>query len=572
MTTEIINEVGKVTESLHAKQRALNHFSIAFMGRTKAGKSTLHAIITQDGWDSIGVGKQCTTRFNRVYEFENIQIIDTPGVGAAAEGGRDDEEVAKSIIDEADIICYVVTNDSIQEAEFQFLKVLKERAKPLIILLNVKYNLRDSRRLEHFLKNPDKLFALEGKNGIGGHIDRIRRYAKEHYTNNYFDIVPVMLLAAQLSSEPEHQENKEKLFQASRIQDFLDSIRESLIKHGTIRRSQTFLGSTVGSIKHPDEWVTRQQQEYQKLIDILKKKRQSIPKDISQAQEDALEYLQQQIEKVFQKAEKAIPEFAAYYCEKNESEKNHGWKQKLRSINFEKRLENTYEQAANKFKDKVKESLEEIGKELELIYQLDSDNFRFSQQDSFNIRRLLEISARILALAGSIFLFVVPPVGIAMTIIGVGLKVISNLFKSEREKYYELVEELETKLEEQKLVFLKEINQSFNQSCSSVSDNINQYFDELIQGLEAIATQLKKAKTELDDATNDLNCAYAKRIIDWSLERYNPLNNKKIEKTIAKVERNFGEKIEIIIKSKLQPKKSLEEMKQVLQEDISITS
>ena len=244
---------------------------------------------------------------------------------------------------------------------------MKERAKPLIILLNVKYNLRNSRRLEHFLKNPDKLFALEGKNGIGGHIDRIRRYAKEHYTNNYFDIVPVMLLAAQLSSEPEHQENKEKLFQASRIQDFLNSIRESLIKHGKIRRSQTFLGSTVGSIKHPDEWVTRQQQEYQKLIDILKKKRQSIPKDISQAQEDALEYLQQQIEKVFQKAEKAIPEFAAYYCEKNESEKNHGWKQKLRSINFEKRLENTYEQAANKFKDKVKESLEEIGKELELI-------------------------------------------------------------------------------------------------------------------------------------------------------------------------------------------------------------
>ena len=438
---------------------------------------------------------------------------------------------------------------------------MKERAKPLIILLNVKYNLRDSRRLEHFLKNPDKLFALEGKNGIGGHIDRIRRYAKEHYANNYFDIVPVMLLAAQLSSEPEHQENKEKLFQASRIQDFLDSIRESLIKHGTIRRSQTFLGSTVGSIKHPDEWVTRQQQEYQKLIDILKKKRQSIPKDISQAQEDALEYLQQQIEKVFQKAEKAIPEFAAYYCEKNESEKNQGWKQKLRSINFEKRLENTYEQAANKFKDEVKESLEEISKELELIYQLDSDNFRFSQQDSFNIRRLLEISARILALAGRIFLFVVLPVGIAMTIIGVGLKVISNLFKSEREKYDELVEELETKLEEQKLVFLKEINQSFDQSCSSVSDNINQYFDELIQGLEAIATQLKKAKTELDDTTNDLNCAYAKRIIDWSLERYNPLNNKTIEKTIAKVERNFGEKkIEIITKSKLQPKKSLEEL------------
>lgn len=33
---------------------------------------------------------------------------------------------------------------------------------------------------------------------------------------------------------------KEKLFKASRIQDFLDSIRESLINHGTIRRSPIY--------------------------------------------------------------------------------------------------------------------------------------------------------------------------------------------------------------------------------------------------------------------------------------------------------------------------------------------
>ena len=178
LDTHIIQELDKVKESHQAKERALGYFTIAFMGRTKAGKSTLHSIITQDGWSSIGVGKQRTTRFNRIYEWKNIRIIDTPGIGAADAGGRDDEEIAKSIVDEADVICYVVTNDSIQEAEFKFLKLLKEKAKPLIILLNLKHNLRDSRRLQHFLKNPDKLFAKDGKSGIGGHIDRICRYAK----------------------------------------------------------------------------------------------------------------------------------------------------------------------------------------------------------------------------------------------------------------------------------------------------------------------------------------------------------------------------------------------------------
>lgn len=149
LTAEIIKEIGNVRESLRAKQRALNHFSIAFMGKTKAGKSTLHAIITNEGWEAIGVGKQRTTRLNWVYEWKNIRIIDTPGIGAP--NGKTDEEIARSVIDESDIICYVVTNDSIQEPEFSFLKVLKEKAKPLIILLNVKHNLRDPRRLENFL-------------------------------------------------------------------------------------------------------------------------------------------------------------------------------------------------------------------------------------------------------------------------------------------------------------------------------------------------------------------------------------------------------------------------------------
>ncbi|MEM8719906.1 MAG: GTPase [Cyanobacteria bacterium P01_G01_bin.39] len=338
LDTQIIRELDKVKESYQAKQRALNYFSIAFMGRTKAGKSTLHSIITQEGWESIGVGKQRTTRFNRVYEWKNIRIIDTPGIGAADAGGRDDEEVAKSIVDEADVICYVVTNDGIQEKEFEFLEQLKAKAKPLIILLNLKYNLRDSRRLQHFLKNPNKLFAKEGKSGISGHIDRIRRHVTKNY-NDYFDIVPVMLLAAQLSGESEHQKDKDKLYKASRIQDFLDSIRESLIKYGTIRRSQTFLGSTVGAIKKPDEWVTQQKQGYRNFSNTLKSKQEKICKDINKAQRDNCKYLEQQIVAIFQEVINSIPRFAENNWKANEQELNKAWKQNIKDIGLEKRIQ-----------------------------------------------------------------------------------------------------------------------------------------------------------------------------------------------------------------------------------------
>ncbi|MEM9217911.1 MAG: GTPase [Cyanobacteria bacterium P01_F01_bin.150] len=73
----ILKSMETVQREFKAKERSLSHFSIAFMGKTKVGKSTLHAVITKQGWDGIGVGKQRTTRHNQVYEWKNIRIIDT---------------------------------------------------------------------------------------------------------------------------------------------------------------------------------------------------------------------------------------------------------------------------------------------------------------------------------------------------------------------------------------------------------------------------------------------------------------------------------------------------------------
>jgi tRNA U34 5-carboxymethylaminomethyl modifying GTPase MnmE/TrmE len=308
LQNEISNQIEDVRRSLRSKESALSHFTITFMGKTKAGKSTLHAILSHQGWDAIGYGKQRTTRENRVYEWNNIRVIDTPGIGAP--GGKSDEEIAKSVIEESDLICYVVTNDSIQETEFQFLHLLKQHSKPLIILLNVKQNLRDTRRLDYFIKHPDKPFAMTGKSSLDGHIKRIRRYAKEHYTNDYFPIVPVMLLAAQLSDEPKHQHHKAALFKASRMQDFLDALQQSIINYGTIRRSQTLLGSTVYAINAPHNWVKQQAEGYQELAKTLSQKQKNLQEQTKMAQQDSFEDLKTQIDAIFNQAINAVPSFA----------------------------------------------------------------------------------------------------------------------------------------------------------------------------------------------------------------------------------------------------------------------
>ncbi|NEP00187.1 MAG: GTPase [Symploca sp. SIO2E9] len=575
LSTEIIKEIEGVRESLRAKQRALNHFSIAFMGKTKAGKSTLHAIITCGGWDAIGTGMQRTTRLNRVYEWNNIRIIDTPGIGAP--GGKTDEEIAQSVIEESDVICYVVTNDSIQETEFGFLRLLKEKAKPLIILLNVKQNLRDSRRLEYFLKDSNKLFAMEGKSGLDGHIRRIREYAKKHYTNDYFEIIPVMLLAAQMASEPEHKKIKDKLFKASRVQDFLDSIRESLVKHGTIRRSQTLLGSTVGAVEHPYNWVTQQAEVYKHLTDTLKNERRNFNNDVQKTQQYACDLLLQEIEDIFQEVLNAVPDFAEDYWDATEYEMNLGWEEELKYIGFEERLQIAYEETSQEFNQEVQQALEEIGHELQLVIKLSGGNLRFYEQDvGIFDRNFMRIGGTVLAIAGTVTSFLAFPIGISITIVGGVIGMISGWFKSRNQKRREAVQKISnsliSQLESNEKDILKQAKSNFTNSCDHVASSINTYFDELIQGLDAIAIHLEAAKSKLSQTDNYLNRAYAKRIIDWCCEQYEPLTDESIHKTIATVKRDFGRSIHIQTKSNCKRRKSLDKINLILEEDVSIQS
>jgi GTP-binding protein EngB required for normal cell division/uncharacterized tellurite resistance protein B-like protein len=574
---DIIKELLLVRESLYSKQRALNHFSIAFMGRTKAGKSTLHAIITREGWDAIGVGTQRTTRLNRVYEWKNIRIIDTPGIGAP--GGKSDEEIAKSIVDESDVICYVVTNDSIQETEFQFMKLLKEKTKPLIILLNVKHNLRDSRRLEHFLKNPNKLFEMEGNSGIGGHFERIHRYAKQQYANDYFSIVPVMLLAAQMNNEPEHQEIKDKLFKASRIQDFLDSIRESLVKYGAIRRSQTLLGSTVGAIDSPYQWVNEQINIYEKLIQTLKNKREDIKRKITKAEDDIYRGLKSEIDSIFVSAINSIQLFAEKHYKDNQESFNAGWEKKLKEIRFQERIQSAYEDAGKKFNQEVQEVIAEVGTELDLIVKLSADkDFNLKEHDKkpfwanrgFITGVLSGVAALLIILPGGIPALAVIP------FIATAIGSITSWFKSEDQKRREAVEKIRKSLTEQlnktKDKVNSDLKNSFSSYCNSATTNITQYFDELIGGLEAINQNLKTANNQVNIANNYLNKAYAKRIIDWSVDKYEQLTEEGIKNTISQVDRQFGHKLTIHTKLELEILKSQSDIQAILQEDIVIKS
>ncbi|HEY9747724.1 MAG TPA: hypothetical protein V6C63_03550, partial [Allocoleopsis sp.] len=117
---------------------------------------------------------------------------------------------------------------------------------------------------------------------------------------------------------------------------------------------------------------------------------------------------------------------------------------------------------------------------------------------------------------------------------------------------------------------LQQAENDFRKYSNSVAVSIDQYFDELIEGLSKIAIHLGESQKKLTEAANYLNRAYAKRIIDYCLEQREPLTGANIGKSLLRVKRDFGRSIIISTKSPLQSKKSLNELKEVLQENISI--
>ncbi len=207
------------------------------MGRTKAGKSTLHYIMCNEGREFIGKGAQRTTRFNRVFSWNKLKIIDTPGIGAGEEEGKKDEAIALSILSQADMICFVLIDDTIQNDILDLLDKIAEYYKPMLIVLNHKEDIGKKSHLKTFLNNPDEWRLTIGVSNLAGYINRLTRNAVNHNYDKLMKIVPVFLLAAQIGME----NNDDKIFKASNYPAFIDAIQSLISENSIIYKSQTML-------------------------------------------------------------------------------------------------------------------------------------------------------------------------------------------------------------------------------------------------------------------------------------------------------------------------------------------
>lgn len=563
-------KVQRVKQSLGAKHRALRRLTVAFLGKTKAGKSTLHAVITGGGWEGIGKGAQRTTRYNRVYEWQNLRIIDTPGIGAAEAEGRADEEIAESVVDEADIVCFVVTDDSQQQSEFAFLKRLKQKAKPLLILLNVKSNLDSRKRVERFLRNPERVFKMEGDNDLLGHVNRIRRYAKESYGNDFFDVVPVQLYAAQLARQEDNNEDGEKLWEASRIQSFLNQMQLALVQDGTMRRSQTLLGSTVCDVRDAAAKLRQHAESSRKLAQTLKQKRDKALRDIEKTAEDAKESAGNWVQNLFEELRSQIPDFAERHWDDDSDQLSSAWNRHNEEFKLNDRLQEISTNTGQKLMENVEAILNELGQEMKNIGALSAGEASLAgEQDTISYRGMMGIGGAVISIAG--FAAVLGPVGwVGGVVIGIvgGLVSLVGSFltskaKKRRKAVAKIIDQLTEQVDDQTTAVLEKMDEALSQNVEEIAKAIRDYFGLLIGGLESVATPCEEQHGTLIDTVDKINEVFAHRILEWLKGDTNATLP-----SISRVEREPGVCMTIHTDAPLEHTQSIEAIRRVLQEEL----
>ncbi|MBV5340713.1 MAG: 50S ribosome-binding GTPase [Deltaproteobacteria bacterium] len=572
----INHELQEFQELQIKKRRAMNFYTIAFMGRSKAGKSTLHAVVTGEGWDQIGVGRQNTTRLNRVYEWHNIRIIDTPGI--ATPGGEELEKVAESIIDEADLICFVVTNNNQQTSEFEFLKLLRNKGKPLLVLLNVKEDLSHPVRLKRFLDKPDQAFS-DDKDRLGGHKDRIRRDAAEHYGNSNFPIIPVHLLAAQIAQQQPDHEHAEVLMKASRLQHFLDSVRLSLLDEGLLRRSQNLLGSTVADIERPCRDVKARSEFYLDFSRQIRDRAKDSARRLKKAQEDHACQLEQDLRGIFAALQREVPDFAEDHWDDSESYLNDAWSDEIRRFGMEKKINCAQDKSIEAFSSDMADLLEEVGRELALNRRLAVNTEGLSEQDSSTLMaQTFKWSSSIAGVVFSVALmnswnpggWILAGVGVAIAVVGLLGSIFESKASKRRKAVAKISSALESQIEKQEKKVVEAALKHFREQCLAGAAAAQDYFQLSADGLDFVGQALGRGAETLQKQSSILNTHFAARILDFAGNSPSESSAQVLRAQIQKVRRKVGESIEIEVSPKMRVPKDLNNIESVIQEKITL--
>ena len=108
---------------------------LVFAGQYSAGKSSILKMLT--GREDIAIDAGITTQETHSYNWEGIEIVDTPGIHTQLR--PDHDQISYEAIASADMLVFVITNelfDSYIADHFRKLAIDKDKAGEMILVVN----------------------------------------------------------------------------------------------------------------------------------------------------------------------------------------------------------------------------------------------------------------------------------------------------------------------------------------------------------------------------------------------------------------------------------------------------
>lgn len=378
--------------ALAKKAERLSKFTVTLFGRTMAGKSTIREAITQGDGGTIGKGAQRTTRDIREYDWNELRVIDTPGIGAYE--GDADRELALSVVDESDLLLFLASSDGIQETAFRGMKAIRSQNKPIVFVLNVKRDLERAVNLRRFLRDPR---GLLGDDAIRGHVNRIERLAFDELGMRNVRIVAIHAQAAFLATRERDASVAKQLHAASGIDRLLDVLTNEVRYRGPVRRLQTFLDGTTNQLVDLEELLLGQAKILDRSARYLRDKFSELDTWLDGYIESVNERIEHEASILFRSLRSSVSSFVDDNLES--SDVGQRWRRRVDAVGIDNWMSTTQQQLL----DEVRSRLEEFHREIDVESEL-TDAFRMSgpaQYDPWDVKRTLRwTSAAGAALAG----------------------------------------------------------------------------------------------------------------------------------------------------------------------------
>lgn len=257
-----------------------DEITLALAGKTKSGKSTLMSLISGTGQELIGKkGTQRTSKCNIITHYKGIKIIDTPGLAAASKKGDLDEQKAIDSFVEADMILFIIPNDTYDE-ELKFIDKLVQMNKPISILVNYKNSSWFKYKIEDILSKPDIWKNESSENNLCDWSNQLVRFAK---AGHYFHVIENKIYYAFLyeatndwmnncGKKISHKKLKE-IHDASGFSSSMSKIFQELTEKSKLFRLIKIFEVHLNFIKHISSEIeiklSRNNQKFEEIKNIL---------------------------------------------------------------------------------------------------------------------------------------------------------------------------------------------------------------------------------------------------------------------------------------------------------------